>query len=74
MALYSPDTYDSFHPKYTREQRINGGKKRAQTAKRHPYGLFLPDDKLLSLPDDYVHGRAGGLARAKKLREQKAQD
>lgn len=54
-------------PKYTHSQRINGGKKRAATAKRHPiYGIFLPNVEFLDIlcPADYIHGRAGGLKRS----------
>ncbi len=66
MALYSPDTYETFHARYTQTQCQNGGKKRAQTAKRNHLGLMCKNDGTLTLPTDYVHGRAGGLARHKK--------
>lgn len=71
MALYSPSTYDSFHAKYTHEQCVKGGQSRAIKAKRNNYGLFLPANCELTLPENYVHGRAGGLARAKQQKEQK---
>ena len=71
-SLYAPSTYDRVHAKYTHEQSVAGGKSRARSAKRHfLYGFFLPNDvnTVSNLPSDYVHGRAGGLARAKQMKE-----
>ena len=64
MPLYSPES-DQIVGRYTRTQRVNGGKKRASTAKRHAYGFFLPDsaDTVL-LSENYIHGQAGGIKRA----------
>ena len=69
-SLYAPSTYDRVHAKYTHEQCINGGRKRASTAKRHPvYKIFLPDNDLwngeIMFPSTYRHGEAGGKARAR---------
>ena len=73
MPLYSNES-DQIVGRYTRNQRVNGGKKRASLARRHAYGFFLPDSvDTVSIPSDYVHGRAGGLARAKQIRQQKEQ-
>lgn len=72
MALYSPDTYDNFHPKYTRVQCSNGGKKRASTAKRDKWGRMLPKNDTVSIPEPLAHGVAGGKARMiKALQENK---
>jgi hypothetical protein len=63
MALYSPDTYEPFHKKYTHEQRVNGGRKRASMAKRDHWGRLLPNNDAV-LPEPINHGKAGGLKRS----------
>jgi len=65
MALYSPDTYEPFHKKYTHEQRVNGGKKRVSTARRDRWGRLLPNNDTV-LPEPINHGRPGGLALVAK--------
>jgi hypothetical protein len=62
MALYSPDVYEPFHKKYTHEQRVNGGRKRIQSAKRDRWGRLLPNDGMLPAPMD--HGVKAGKIRA----------
>lgn len=55
--------------KYTTQQCVIGGRKRAATAKRHPaYGIFLPDVEILDImyPTTYKHGQAGGRALVEK--------
>lgn len=55
--------------KYTAQQCVNGGRKRASTAKRHPaYGIFLPNVELFDnpFPTTYRHGQAGGRALVEK--------
>lgn len=71
MALYSPATYDSFHARYTLAQCQTGGRKRAETAQRNHLGLMLRKDGTINLPENYVHGRAGGLARWNKNKKEK---
>jgi len=71
-GIYSPENYERIYQRYTLEQCRNGGKVRSAKAKRHPLGFFLPDSvDTVSLPENYVHGRAGGLARAAQIKANK---
>lgn len=62
MALYSVES-DIIVKRYTRRQRINGGKNRASTAKRDRWGRMLPKDDTVLLPMPVAHGVKAGLCR-----------
>lgn len=72
-GVYSPENYERIYEKYTRQQCKKGGSTRARTGIRHPLYKFFVKDDTVSIPDGYVHGRAGGLARQRQIRQQKEQ-
>lgn len=68
ISCYDPARFDSVLHGYTLEQRKAGGRTRARTGLKHPvYKIYVRDT--VSLPEDYVHGRAGGQARTKAPRD-----